>query len=182
MAKIQKRITKLDKIFKGIYEDGMTGSISHERFLNRSAEYNVEQEGLQKQTDEFQKEKAELDRRQIDFCQFREIVRKYVGITELTLAIINEFVKKIKVHIHVKSRDTGYKRYKSFLTSSVNLSHRTSLFPVKRKFRRIVSNSEGNTSLSSIFFDTNIFVVMGKDRLRKYFLFGIMFLESGECA
>lgn len=42
MAKIQKRITKLDKIFKGIYEDGMTGSISHERFLNRSAENNVE--------------------------------------------------------------------------------------------------------------------------------------------
>ncbi len=49
MAKIQKRITELDKIFKRIYEDDITGAISHERFLKLSAEYENEQKELQKQ-------------------------------------------------------------------------------------------------------------------------------------
>lgn len=98
MGKIQKRITELDKIFKKIYEDDLTGAISHERFFKLSAEYETEQRELQKQADEFQQETAEFDRQQTDFNQFRQIVRKYVGITELTLTIVNEFVKKIIVH------------------------------------------------------------------------------------
>lgn len=49
MAKIQKRIIELDKIFKRIYEDDVTGAISHERFLKLSAEYETEQQELQKQ-------------------------------------------------------------------------------------------------------------------------------------
>lgn len=48
IAKIQKRITKLDQIFKGIYENDITGAISHKRFLKWSAEYDVEQKDLQK--------------------------------------------------------------------------------------------------------------------------------------
>lgn len=81
-----------------IYEDDITGAISHERFLKLSAEYETEQKDLQKQVDEFQKETADFDRQQIGFHQFRQIVRKYVGITELTPTIVNEFVKKIIVH------------------------------------------------------------------------------------
>ena len=103
MAKIQKRITELDKIFKRIYEDDITGIISHERFLKLSSEYEAEQKDLQKQADEFQKEAADFDRQQIDFHQFRQIVRKYVVITELTPAIVNEFIKKIIVHAPDKS-------------------------------------------------------------------------------
>lgn len=103
MAKIQKRIVELDKIFKRIYEDDITGTISHERFLKLSAEYEKEQKDLQKQADEFQKETAEFDRQQIDFNQFRHIVQKYVGITELTPTIVNEFVRKIIVHAPDKS-------------------------------------------------------------------------------
>lgn len=103
MAKIQKRIVELDKIFKRIYEDDITGAISHERFLKLSAEYENEQKELQKQADEFQKETAEFDRQQIDFNQFRHIVQKYVGITELTPTVVNEFIKKIIVHAPDKS-------------------------------------------------------------------------------
>lgn len=62
MKKIQKRITELDKIFKRIYEDDITGAISHERFLKLSAEYEIEQKELQKQADDFQKETADFDR------------------------------------------------------------------------------------------------------------------------
>ena len=34
----------------------------------------------------------------IDFDSFAAIIRKYVGITELTPTIVNEFVKEIVVH------------------------------------------------------------------------------------
>lgn len=140
MAKIKKRIIELDKIFKRIYEDDITGAISHERFLKLSAEYEIEQRELQKQANDFQKETADFDRQQTDFNQFRQIVRKYVGITELTPTIVNEFVKKIIVHAPINQADTGYRKYRLFLISLVNLSHRTSLFPIKRNFRRNISN------------------------------------------
>lgn len=72
----------MTKIQKRIYEDVITGAISHERFLKLSAEYETEQQEFQKQVDEFQKETAEFYRQQTDFQQFHQIVRKYVEITE----------------------------------------------------------------------------------------------------
>ena len=103
ITKFQKRIAELDKIFKRIYEDDITGAISHERFLKLSAEYENEQAELQKQIKVFEEETNNFDRQQIDFKQFHEIVKKYVGIKELTPTIINEFIKKIIVHAPDKS-------------------------------------------------------------------------------
>ena len=45
-----------------------------------------------------------------DFDSFAAIVRKYVGIRELTPTIVNEFVKKIIVHAPNKS--SGHRRQK----------------------------------------------------------------------
>ena len=47
---------------------------------------------------------------QSDFDSFAAIVRKYVGIRELTPTIVNEFVKKIIVHAPDKS--SGHRRQK----------------------------------------------------------------------
>ena len=132
MTKIQKWIMELNKIFKRIYEDDIMGAISHERFLKLSVEYETEQKELQKQANEFQKETAEFDRQQMDFNQFREIVRKYAGITELTPTIVNEFIKKLSSTLPINPAGTGYRRYKLCLTLSANLSRRTSLFPIKK--------------------------------------------------
>lgn len=43
-----------------------------------------------------------------DFDSFAAVIRKYVGIRELTPTIVNEFVKKIIVHAPDKS--TGHRR------------------------------------------------------------------------
>ncbi|MBO5409484.1 MAG: DUF4368 domain-containing protein [Clostridia bacterium] len=61
------------------------------RLLN---EYETEQAELQKQIRVFEEETNIFDRQQIDFKQFHEIVKKYVGIKELTPTIVNEFIKK----------------------------------------------------------------------------------------
>ncbi len=103
IAKFQKRIAELDKIFKRIYEDDISGTISHERFLKLSVEYESEQAELQKQIKIFEEETNNFDSQQIDFKQFHEIVKKYVGIKELTPTIVNEFIKKIIVHAPDKS-------------------------------------------------------------------------------
>ena len=46
LEQARKRIAELDRIFKRIYEDDINGTISHERFLKLSAEYEAEQQAL----------------------------------------------------------------------------------------------------------------------------------------
>ena len=78
--------------------------------MKLSAEYEAEQKELT--------EKVKADREMVntyeqdkaDFDSFAAVIRKYVGITELTPTIVNEFVKKIIVHAPDKS--SGHRRQK----------------------------------------------------------------------
>ena len=110
LEQARKRITELDRIFKRIYEDDINGTISHERFLKLSAEYEAEQKEL---TEFVKVEQAAVDtyeQDRMDFDSFAAVIRKYVGIRELTPTIVNEFVKKIVVHAPDKS--SGHRRQK----------------------------------------------------------------------
>ena len=110
LEQARKRIAELDRIFKRIYEDDINGIISHERFLKLSAEYETEQKEL---TEFVKAEQAAVDtyeQDKTDFDSFAAVIRKYVGIRELTPTIINEFVKKIIVHAPDKS--SGHRRQK----------------------------------------------------------------------
>lgn len=110
LEQAKKRIAELDRIFKRIYEDDISGTISHERFLKLSAEYEAEQKELTEfiKTEQTAIDTYEQDR--TDFDSFAAIIRKYVGIRELTPTIVNEFVKKIIVHAPDKS--SGHRRQK----------------------------------------------------------------------
>ena len=105
-----KRIAELDRIFKRIYEDDISGTISHERFLKLSAEYETEQKELTEKVKDWRETVTTYEQDKADFQSFAAIVRKYVGITELTPTIVNEFVKKIIVHAPDKS--SGHRRQK----------------------------------------------------------------------
>ena len=98
LEQARKRITELDRIFKRIYEDDINGTISHERFLKLSAEYEAEQRELTEKVNAEQKEVDTYEQNKSNFDSFALIIRKYVGITELTPTIVNEFIKKIVVH------------------------------------------------------------------------------------
>ena len=55
--------------------------------------------------DHYKAQQQEVDtyeQNKSDFDSFAAIIRKYVGITELTPTIVNEFVKKIVVHVPEK--------------------------------------------------------------------------------
>lgn len=110
LEQARKRIAELDRIFKRIYEDDINGTISHERFLKLSAEYEAEQKEL---TEFVKAEQAAVDtyeQHRTDFDSFAAVIRKYVGIRELTPTIVNEFIKKIIVHAPDKS--SGHHRQK----------------------------------------------------------------------
>ncbi|MDD3193595.1 MAG: recombinase family protein [Oscillospiraceae bacterium] len=110
VGQARKRIAELDRIFKRIYEDDITGAISHERFLKLSAEYEAEQRELTAKVNAEQKEVDTYEQNKSDFDSFAVIIRKYVGITELTPAIVNEFIKKIVVHAPEKVNGKRYQK------------------------------------------------------------------------
>ena len=114
LAQSQKRIADLDRIFKRIYEDDIAGNISHDRFLKLSAEYEVEQTDLQAQVARLQSEIENHEQGKINFEQFSVLVRKYVGITELTPTIVNDFIKKIIVHAPKKVNGQRTQRVQIF--------------------------------------------------------------------
>ena len=110
IAQAEKRIAELDRIFKRIYEDDISGAISHERFLKLSAEYEAEQKELTEKVKADREMVSTYEQDKADFDSFAAVIRKYVGITELTPTIVNEFVKKIIVHAPDKS--SGHRRQK----------------------------------------------------------------------
>ena len=110
IAQAEKRITELDRIFKRIYEDDISGAISHERFLKLSSEYEAEQKELTEKVHADREMVNAYEQDKADFDSFAAVIRKYVGITELTPTIVNEFVKKIIVHAPDKS--SGHRRQK----------------------------------------------------------------------
>ena len=110
IAQAEKRIAELDRIFKRIYEDDISGAISHERFLKLSVEYEAEQKELTAKVQADREMVSTYEQDKADFDSFAAVIRKYVGITELTPTIVNEFVKKIIVHAPDKS--SGHRRQK----------------------------------------------------------------------
>ena len=137
IAQAEKRIGELDRIFKRIYEDDISRTISHERFLKLSTDYEAEQRELTEQVKVWWEAVETFEQDQADFASFAAIVRKYVGIRELTPTIVNEFVKKIIVHAPDKS--SGHRRQKIELVwnfiGEVNLPGDDQTVERKRKDR-----------------------------------------------
>lgn len=62
IAQAEKRIAELDRIFKRIYEDDISGTISHERFLKLSTDYEAEQRELTEQVKTWREVEKSLNR------------------------------------------------------------------------------------------------------------------------
>ena len=77
---------------------------------NGSVEYETKQRELAERVRAWREAVETFEQDQADFASFAAIVRKYVGIRELTPTIVNEFVKKIIVHAPDKS--SGHRRQK----------------------------------------------------------------------
>jgi len=98
IAKNEKRIAELKKIFQSLYEDKALGKISVERFDEMAEAYERESEGLKAKNAELQSELDEFTSDSLKVDKFLALVRKYTRFEELTNAMINEFIDKIIVY------------------------------------------------------------------------------------
>lgn len=97
LAKSEKRIDELDILFQRIYEDNVSGKLSNERFATMSANYEAEQKALKESLVQLKADIEMQNDKTANVSEFVEKVRCYTEITELTPAIVNEFIDYIMV-------------------------------------------------------------------------------------
>ena len=103
LEKQERRISELDRIIQQLYEDRVSGALSAERFAKLSGGYEKEQEELKQSAKELQAIVNTIETQAVNVQSFLKIVRKYTAPTELTPALLREFVEKIVVHEADKS-------------------------------------------------------------------------------
>jgi hypothetical protein len=97
IAKEQKRIAELNALFRKTYEDYAAGRLNEKRFEMLSAEYETEQTELEKSVAQLQAELDGFNADSIRADKFIELARRYKDFSELTSAMIGEFIEKIVV-------------------------------------------------------------------------------------
>jgi len=120
LARNEKRIADLKRLFMKIYEDNASGKLSDERFDMMSQSYDAEQKHLEEEALSIQQE-IEVQEQQIENIEkFVQKAHKYVHIEELTPYALRELVSAIYVdapdkssgkrvqHIHIKYDGLGY--------------------------------------------------------------------------
>ena len=103
LEKQERRISELDHIIQQLYEDRVSGALSAERFAKLSKGYEKEQEDLKQSAKELQAIVNTIETQAVNVQSFLKIVRKYTAPSELTPALLREFVEKIVVHAPDKS-------------------------------------------------------------------------------
>jgi len=103
IAKNEKRITELDMLFRKTYEDFATGRLTEKRFDQLSSGYESEQAELERQTVELHTELDVFNTDSVKGDKFMELTRRYVDFTELTPAMLHEFIEKVIVYEADKS-------------------------------------------------------------------------------
>ena len=103
MERNTNRIAELDNLFRKIYEDNASGKLSQKRYELLSVNYELEQSGLEEQNTALQAELEGWDSNGVQVEKFLNIARRYTDFSELTTAMLNEFIEKIVVHEADKS-------------------------------------------------------------------------------
>ena len=94
----QKRLHELDMLIRKIYEDNVIGRLSDRLFQSMLTDYENEQNELNKIIETDTADMQRIIGGQNNVERFLKLVKKYENITELTPAMINEFIDKILVH------------------------------------------------------------------------------------
>ena len=103
IVKNEKRIAELNIIFRKTYEDFVAGLLTEKRFEQLSQGYESEQAELETQTEEIREQLTRFDNDSARADKFMELVKRYTDFSELTPAMLHEFIEKVVVHEADKS-------------------------------------------------------------------------------
>lgn len=94
----QKRMEDLDKIIQRLYEDSVLGKLSDLRFQKLSAQYETEQEEIQRLAISLEREIENEAGQMVDVGRFLQLADRYSDLQELAAATVNELIEKIVIH------------------------------------------------------------------------------------
>lgn len=97
LTQAQRRIEELDRLFKRIYEDNISGKINDSRFQKLSADYEKEQAELTEKMQLLEQEIVKQEEEADSIEQFIRRAKKYPELTELTPAVLHDLVNKVYV-------------------------------------------------------------------------------------
>ena len=98
LARLSKRNTELNSLFKRLYEDNVLGRITNEQFRLLSEGYNAEQREITERLPILEKEIEHLKASANNVEQFVTLAKKFINIESLTPEIIRTFISKIVIH------------------------------------------------------------------------------------
>ena len=97
LTQAQRRVEELDRLFKRIYEDNISGKINDSRFQKLSADYEKEQAELTEKMQLWEQEITKQEEEADSIEQFIRRAKKYPELTELTPAVLHDLVNKVYV-------------------------------------------------------------------------------------
>lgn len=97
LTQAQRRMEELDRLFKRLYEDNISGKINDSRFEKLSADYENEQAELMEKMQLLEQEIARQEEEADSIEQFILRAKKYPELTELTPAVLHDLVNKVYV-------------------------------------------------------------------------------------
>ena len=103
LQKAETRIDELNRLFKRLYEDSVSGKISDARFQMLSEDYEQEQKDLEAKAEQLRAELSAQEEQNDNIDRFICRVRKYLDLQELTPEVLHDLVKAVYVHAPDKS-------------------------------------------------------------------------------
>lgn len=97
IAEYQANINKQLKAVKTLYMDKVNGIITEEQFIEFNTDFNKQKESLELIIAEKSKKLAELENEQETLKSKRELLQKYVSVTELTREMVDNLIDYIEV-------------------------------------------------------------------------------------
>lgn len=98
IPQITARLDQIDKVLNKLYEDVALGRIEQDRYEQMSQKYSEEYHMLKTELAEIKEQLSAFENADGRAQKFMKMVERYADFTNLTPAILNEFVSKIVVH------------------------------------------------------------------------------------
>ena len=93
-----KRIKELDNLIRNVYESQTQGIIPARQAQKLLTQYDEEQLGLEEQVKQLEADVAAIAGKAVDPSRFMRLVQKYTDFSEITDAMLYEFIDRIIVH------------------------------------------------------------------------------------
>ena len=107
VPQITTRLEQIEKVLDKLYEDNALGTIEQDRYEQMSRKYSEEYYKLKEELAEIKEQLSAFENAGGRAQRFVKLTERYADFSELTPAILNEFISKIEVH----ERDQKRARY-----------------------------------------------------------------------